>query len=156
MRRTKKEITRRLIKSYITAKGDRVPRKQKKRALKNINVYVVKATFKCDPVTLDAVGLGIDFCLSIFDMFSGISKTQAAGRMIRDTTHHCEHCGREMKPCPGKLHANGERSYVGYFPCACKYPIMTDMGVVDPGTEDHDYLMKSGNYSINDLLTPVK
>jgi len=31
----------------------------------------------------------------------------------------CENCGRLLSPCPGKLHATGERSYVGYYPCPC-------------------------------------
>mgnify|MGYP007007274538 CR=1 FL=1 len=68
---------------------------------------------------------------------------------------NCEHCGREMKPAPGKLHASGEQSYIGYNACPCKRPIMTDYGVVFPGTEEHSILMKSGQYDVNSLLNPI-
>ncbi len=69
---------------------------------------------------------------------------------------NCEHCGKALTPAPAKLRADGEQTYCGFIPCACNRPIMTDMGVIDPGTEEHDILLKTGNYSSNDLLTPKK
>jgi hypothetical protein len=65
---------------------------------------------------------------------------------------NCENCGRELTPCPAKLRADGEQTYVGFIPCACDKRIMTDFGVVEPGTEEHEMLIRTGNYGINDIL----
>lgn len=65
----------------------------------------------------------------------------------------CEHCEKELNPAPAKLRADGEQTYCGFIPCACKRRIMTDLGIVYPGTEEHDLLLKSGNYLTNDILS---
>lgn len=64
---------------------------------------------------------------------------------------NCDKCGKPLTPAPGKLRADGEQTYVGFYPCACDKQIMTDFGIVDPGTEEHRIILESGNYSINDL-----
>lgn len=71
---------------------------------------------------------------------------------LLDKEHKCEHCGRVMNPCPVPT-KNGEQRFVGLFPCPCKNPIGTDMGVVYPGDEVHTMLLNNKNYSINDILT---
>lgn len=72
--------------------------------------------------------------------------------------HHCEHCGREMKPAQawGDVTVwDNEPRYVGWIPCPCRHPIQTDYGTVYPGSDEHEMLMTTGRYSINDLLTPI-
>lgn len=66
----------------------------------------------------------------------------------------CECCGRILKPA--EAFADGEPTTVGLIPCACNKPLMTDSGVVFPGTEKHQKLIETGRYSINDILTPVR
>lgn len=87
MKRTRKEITRRLVKSYITAKGDRVPRKRKKQVANTIATYVSKSTQKCNAPTLKAVGYGINFCMILFDLFSGISKLAPKKELQAENNH---------------------------------------------------------------------
>lgn len=64
---------------------------------------------------------------------------------------HCEFCDRELKPCPARF--DGVPTFVGFFPCACTYPLMTDTGVTYPGDSLHEHLLQTGKYSINDILT---
>ena len=71
---------------------------------------------------------------------------------IVSMTAICNLCGKELRPA--RAFWDGEPTYVGYFPCACNRPIMTDCGVVYPGEEEHDSLLESGRYSINDLREP--
>jgi hypothetical protein len=66
----------------------------------------------------------------------------------------CVKCDREMKPAITKT-VGTELRAVGWFPCACDRPIQTDYGTVYPGDEEHDRLLLSGDYSINDVLNPV-
>lgn len=56
-----------------------------------------------------------------------------------------------MRPAVTKCVGTQLRT-VGGFPCACDRPIQTDYGTMYPGDEEHDRLLKSGNYSINDVL----
>lgn len=65
---------------------------------------------------------------------------------------NCKVCGKELKPAPSKLRADGEQTYCGFIPCACSRRITTNNGVVYPGTEDHKLLIETGNYSSNDIL----
>lgn len=60
-----------------------------------------------------------------------------------------------MKPAPAKLRFDGEQTYCGFLPCGCDRRIMTDYGVVYPGTEEHSALILSGRYSTNDILSPT-
>lgn len=64
----------------------------------------------------------------------------------------CDKCGVNMVPAPSKLRADGEQTYCGYLPCACDKRIMTDLGVVYPGTDEHRMLIISGRFNISDLL----
>ncbi len=68
---------------------------------------------------------------------------------------NCKHCNNPLSPAPGKLHATGEQSYVGYFPCPCKRRIYTDCGVVYPGTEEHKIIVENKLYSTNDVLAEL-
>lgn len=68
-------------------------------------------------------------------------------------TSYCEKCGKELTPAQSFY--DGEPGYCGWAPCPCIHPIMTDMGVVYPGSEDHAYIVKNKMYPINDLLTPI-
>lgn len=63
---------------------------------------------------------------------------------------YCEYCGTELTPA--RAWSDGEPTYVGFIPCPCKNPIMTDCGVVYPGSPEHDNLLKTKKYSINDIL----
>lgn len=65
----------------------------------------------------------------------------------------CDNCGKELVPAPAKLRADGEQTYCGFYPCACDKEIMTDFGIVSPGTEEHKMLIETGNYNYNNLLT---
>lgn len=72
-----------------------------------------------------------------------------------EKTAKCQHCGAELTPA--RAFWEGEPTYVGFIPCPCQNPIMTDFGVVYPGSEDHNLLLKSKRYSINDILSkPIK
>lgn len=64
---------------------------------------------------------------------------------------NCEHCGAELTPA--RAFREGEPTYVGFIPCPCKKPIMTDNGIVHPGSEEHNSLLKNKRYSINDILS---
>lgn len=76
------------------------------------------------------------------------------GNVVADSkpANACNKCGREMKPAPAKLRADGEQTYCGYLPCACDKRIMTNFGVVYPKTEEHNMLLESGQFSYSDLL----
>jgi hypothetical protein len=63
----------------------------------------------------------------------------------------CTTCGRDMHPAVTKCIGTELRT-IGYFLCACNRPIQTDYGTMYPGDEEHDRLLQSGNYSINDVL----
>lgn len=64
-------------------------------------------------------------------------------------------CGSNMQPAVTK-YVGPVLKYMGYFPCACDRPIQTDCGTMYPGDEEHDRLLQSGNYSINDVLNPER
>lgn len=169
MNYTKKSILEKITRDF-GGQLQELPRKRKKRAkalfsngLKDLQHWQLALLLENVRKETKVIGLPNGFGKGLVqfvnqdvlwastDCFPGHSKAKQELK-----THHCEHCGREMQPCPGKLHATGERSYVGLFPCACKHPIMTDSGVVYPGDEEHDILLETKNYGINDLLTPEK
>lgn len=58
---------------------------------------------------------------------------------MKDEKHFCK-CGRELTPAPARW--DGELTYVGYYPCRCDDPIMTDYGTVYPGTPEHNAFLK--------------
>jgi hypothetical protein len=35
------------------------------------------------------------------------------------TSRRCKDCARQLTPCPAKLRADGEQTYVGFYPCQC-------------------------------------
>ncbi|WP_040007227.1 hypothetical protein [Fibrisoma limi] len=49
---------------------------------------------------------------------------------------------------------NPQKGSSYYYPCACNRPIRTISGVVLPGTEQHEQILASGYWNLNDLLTP--
>jgi hypothetical protein len=56
---------------------------------------------------------------------------------------NCKKCGREMRPAPAKLRADGEQTYVGFISCLCDQVISTDYGALHPQTEEHDLYLKN-------------
>ena len=56
--------------------------------------------------------------------------------------HYCDKCGREMIPAPAMW--DGEPTYVGYYPCRCDELIMTECGVVYPGSPEHTEIIDRG------------
>ncbi len=57
---------------------------------------------------------------------------------MNNEKQYCK-CGRELIPAPARF--DGEFTYVGYFPCRCDEPIMTDYGTVYPGMPEHERLL---------------
>ena len=172
MRGNLKYISKMLVKEYLAtfkAGWKNKPRKIKKQLtnsslnrVSNLRRYQLAALTQAigratrngqtKPVMYATMGIGKsdlrDPKVTVIIGHRGVGKTPY--------TMNCEHCGKALKPAPAKLRADGEQTYCGFLPCACNCPIATDMGVVNPGTEDHDILLKTGNYSTNDLLTPLK
>ena len=68
-------------------------------------------------------------------------------------TKKCEHCQKVLQPA--RAFWDGEPTYVGFIPCPCNRRIMTDNGVVYPGTEEHEIIVKNGSYKISDLLNEI-
>lgn len=61
----------------------------------------------------------------------------------------CKNCGRELRKAPCK------DGFVGFFPCPCdKILFDENIGSVNPGTEEHDILISSGNYTIMSVYSP--
>lgn len=73
---------------------------------------------------------------------------------MKDKPFCCENCGREMRPAPARW--DGEPTFVGFHPCACDRPIMTDYGTIYPGSPEHQEMLESGRYCVGSLLAPVK
>jgi len=38
----------------------------------------------------------------------------------------CDDCGSKMDPCPAKLRADGEQTYVGFYACTCEEARLDD------------------------------
>lgn len=61
----------------------------------------------------------------------------------------CESCGRMLKA------VNPEKGANYYYPCPCNRPVQTGMGVAYPGSKEHEAILASGKWNINDLLSEV-
>jgi hypothetical protein len=62
-------------------------------------------------------------------------------------TQNCPICGRELRPAPARH--DGEPTYVGFFPCPCTESYTTEFGIIQPGTPEHEDLLKRYDKQFN-------
>lgn len=58
---------------------------------------------------------------------------------------NCAKCEKKMIPAPA--YSDGEPVTVGYLPCPCSRRLITDCGVVYPGSTEHKAIIDSGQFS---------